>query len=77
MKRSLVAVSIFLFSGTVLAGDCGGGKMKPTDAQAPAATKVAEAPKVRVASSQTEREGARLVAQNASTPTGAVQPATR
>ncbi|MBM3378399.1 MAG: hypothetical protein ACKO3C_14375 [Betaproteobacteria bacterium] len=77
MKRSLVAASICLFSGAALAGDCGGGKMKPTDAQAPAATKVAEAPKVRVAANPTEREGARLVAQNAATPASASQSATR
>jgi uncharacterized protein YdeI (BOF family) len=77
MKRFLIAATFCLFSGAVLAGDCGGGKMKPTDAQAPAATKVAETSKVRVAASPSEREGARLVAQNASTPTSAVQPATR
>jgi len=77
MKSSAFVVALCLASGTAFAGDCGGGKMKPTDAQAPAASKVAEAPKAKPGTSASERESMRLVAQNSAAPLSAAQPTSR
>ena len=76
MKTSVFVVAL-CFSGAAFAGDCGGGKMKPTDAQAPTASHVAEAPKSKVTANASERESVRLVAQNGSTSIGASQQSSR
>jgi len=77
MKATVFSMVIGLFSSAALASDCGSSKMKPTDAQAPAASKVAEGSKVRSAAQQAERDASRLVAQNATMQPVAAQPATR
>ena len=45
MKSSVAFVATAFVSTMVLAGDCSSTKMKPTDASAPASTKLAESPK--------------------------------
>jgi hypothetical protein len=45
MKSFVAFVATAFVSTMVLAGDCSSTKMKPTDASAPASTKLAESPK--------------------------------
>ena len=45
MKSFVAFVTTACVSTMVLAGDCSSTKMKPTDASAPASTKLAESPK--------------------------------
>jgi len=45
MKSFAAFVATACVSTMVLAGDCSSTKMKPTDASAPASTKLAESPK--------------------------------